>query len=199
MLDSVQIGWSTTLYSVLDHFISSMLKTRTNRADSGASAYSFQNQLSGTSEAPTEKETKVLNFVPSHNPLDSGSVDFTESSELCKQLLFLLKNADSNVQFTNINVYMCHEQAGKITITYIICCMRFIYKFPLLPVINRQPTVLIVGAMVRLDVLTFRQRPTDLSLSCEGVKINQFPIHGKVRCMTSAALDFVNSTYFKIT
>ena len=38
----------------------------------------------------------------------------------------------------------------------------------------------LVGAMLRLDVLTFRQRPSDFSLSCEGIKVTQFPIKGKV-------------------
>ena len=118
MLDSLQIGWSTALYSVLDHFLSSMLKTRTNRADSGASVFGFQNQLSGSTEAPAEKETKVFNFIPSRNSFDSGVADIAGSPEMPQQLILLLKKADSNVQCTNVNVYMCHEQTGKIIIFF---------------------------------------------------------------------------------
>ena len=108
MLDSLQIGWSTALCSIIDHFLSSLLKTRTSRSDSGASTFGFQNQLSGIND--TISETKVLNFVPSS---ESQSVGFDESSDRRKELILLLKNADANVQCTNINVFMCHEQTGK--------------------------------------------------------------------------------------
>ena len=110
MLDSLQVEWSTALCSIIDHFLSSLLKTRTSRSDSAASALGFQNQLSGISDTTSETETKVLNLVPSSV---SQSAGFSESSDRRKELILLLKNTDANVQCTNINVFMCHEQTGK--------------------------------------------------------------------------------------
>ena len=119
MLDSLQIGWSTALCSIIDHFLSSLLKTRTSRSDSAASAFGFQNQLNGISDTTSETETKVLNLVPSTVSQSAGS---SESSDRRKELILLLKNTDANVQCTNINVFMCHEQTGK---RFSLYCVKF--------------------------------------------------------------------------
>ena len=110
MLDSLQLGWSTVLSSIVDHFLSSLLKTRSGRADSGASLLDPQNQLSGIVEA----ETKVLNLVPGPSSTRTQFAFNTESSELREKLRKLLKNSEANVQCTNINVYTCHEQTGQL-------------------------------------------------------------------------------------
>ena len=110
MLDSLQVGWSTALCSVTDHFLSSLLKTRPTRSDSAASALGFQNQLSAALEKSAEREGKVLNLVPN---CESQTTGFSNSSHRRKELILLLQNSDANVQCTNINLFMYHEQTSK--------------------------------------------------------------------------------------
>ncbi len=113
ILDSLQVEWSTSLHAILDHFLSAMLKSRTNRADSSAAAPDL-NQLSGQPRHTEPAEVKLLNLSPSHvTQQSSNTAHVSQPTQTIQQLKVLMKNAFFNIQCSNLNLYTCHEQIGK--------------------------------------------------------------------------------------
>ncbi len=159
------------LFSVLDHFVSSLLKTRSSRSDSGVS----QNQLSGVEDSPVRREPKVLNLEPGTSASSSGLPGY--SSDGLHKCLSLFRNAEANLQCTNINVFTCHEQTGRKPVEMLGAFGQYRWLFVL---IHNCTCCVAVGAMLRLDTLSFQQRLADMSLSCHGFKVTQFPVEGKV-------------------